>query len=81
MVGGHDTSMALRAACRAMHREADTLLQPHGVTANQFVLMSILAEREGLTQQELATYKPKLVYLDENNNITHTRNTIPVQVA
>jgi len=35
----------------------------------------------GLTQQELASFKPKLVYLDENNQITHTRNTIPVQVA
>jgi len=53
MVGGHDIAMALRAAYWAMHREADALLQPHGVTANQFVLMSILAEREGFTQQEL----------------------------
>ncbi len=53
MVGGHDIAMALRAAYWAMHRDADTLLQPHGVTANQFVLMSILAEGKGLTQQEL----------------------------
>jgi DNA-binding MarR family transcriptional regulator len=53
MVGGHDIAMALRAAYWAMHREADALLQPHGVTANQFVLMSIIAEREALTQQEL----------------------------
>jgi len=35
----------------------------------------------GLNQQELLSYKPKLVYVDENNHITHTRNTIPVQVA
>ena len=34
-----------------------------------------------LTQQELVNFKPKLVYLDENNQVTHTRNTIPVQVA
>jgi len=34
-----------------------------------------------LNQQELVNFKPKLVYLDENNTITHTRNTIPVQVA
>jgi len=34
-----------------------------------------------LSQQELVNFKPKLVYLDENNTITHTRNTIPVQVA
>ena len=30
---------------------------------------------------EAVNHKPKLVYLDEHNNITHTRNTIPVQVA
>jgi len=53
MIGGHDIAMALRAAYWAMHRDADALLQPYGVTANQFVLMSILAEDKGLTQQEL----------------------------
>lgn len=53
MVGGHDIAMALRAANWAIHREADALLQSHGVTANQFVLMSILAEGKVLTQQEL----------------------------
>ena len=30
---------------------------------------------------EAVNHQPKLVYLDEHNNITHTRNTIPVQVA
>ena len=53
MASGHDIAMGLRAAYWAMHREADSLLQPHGVSANQFVLMSIIAECEGLTQQEL----------------------------
>lgn len=41
----------------------------------------IIAAYVGLNQQELASYKPKLVYLNESNEITHTRNTIPVQVA
>ncbi|MDZ7802795.1 aspartate 1-decarboxylase [Thiohalophilus sp.] len=41
----------------------------------------IICAYVGLDQKELASYKPKLVYLDEHNNITHTRNTIPVQVA
>jgi DNA-binding MarR family transcriptional regulator len=53
MIGGHEIAMALRAAYWAMHREADALLQPQGVTANQFVLLSILAEGKALTQQEL----------------------------
>ncbi len=34
-----------------------------------------------LDEKELAAYRPTLVYVDEHNRITHTRNTIPVQVA
>jgi len=41
----------------------------------------IICAYVGINQQELASFKPKLVYLDEQNQITHTRNTIPVQVA
>lgn len=41
----------------------------------------IICAYVGLSQQELATFKPKLVYVDENNRITQTRNTIPMQVA
>ena len=43
--------------------------------------MIIIAAYVGLDQKELATFKPKLVYVDKQNRITHTRNTIPVQVA
>lgn len=35
----------------------------------------------GLNEQELASFKPKLVYVNEKNQITHTGHTIPVQVA
>lgn len=34
-----------------------------------------------LSQQELASYKPLLVYVDANNHVTHMRNSIPVQAA
>ncbi len=34
-----------------------------------------------LEQKELATFKPKLVYVDQNNRITRTSDQIPVQVA
>lgn len=34
-----------------------------------------------LAQQELAGFKPALVYLDEHNHITRTGNAIPVQAA
>jgi len=41
----------------------------------------IIAAYVGVNQQELANFKPKLVYVDEQNKITHTRHTIPTQVA
>jgi len=34
-----------------------------------------------IDQKELASFKPRLVYLDENNQIKNCRNAIPVQVA
>jgi len=41
----------------------------------------IICAYVGLSQQEAAVHQPTLVYVDEHNCITHTRNTIPVQVA
>ena len=41
----------------------------------------IIAAYVQLDEKELATYKPKLIYFDGNNNVTHTANTIPVQAA
>ncbi len=34
-----------------------------------------------LTQNEALQHKPLLVYLDEANKITHSRNSIPIQAA
>lgn len=34
-----------------------------------------------LDEKEVANFKPTLVYLDENNNITHMKSSIPVQAA
>jgi len=50
---GHDVAMALRTAYWTMHRQTDSCLQPLGVTGNQFVLLSLLAREDGVTQQEL----------------------------
>ena len=41
----------------------------------------IICAYVALNQQELVSFKPKLVYVDDKNQITHTRHTIPVQVA
>lgn len=47
-------AMRLRRAYMSMHRHAQQHFAPFGVTADQYVVLSILAEHEGLRQQELA---------------------------
>jgi DNA-binding MarR family transcriptional regulator len=54
MVTGHNIPMGLRAAYLSMHRQTDACLAKYGVTANQFVLLALLADEDGITQQELA---------------------------
>lgn len=41
----------------------------------------IICSYAQLDQKELITFKPRLVYLDQNNRITRTSDQIPVQVA
>ena len=41
----------------------------------------IICTYAGLSVQEVQNHKPVLVYLDEHNRITHSRHSIPVQVA
>lgn len=41
----------------------------------------IICTYASLTENELAAYKPTLVYLDSDNRIKATRNSIPVQAA
>jgi DNA-binding MarR family transcriptional regulator len=79
---GHEIAMALRAAYWAMHRQADACLQPGGVTANQFVLLALLAEEDGVTQRELVdrassdanTVRAMLVALEAKGLLTRARS-------
>ncbi|MGH1486948.1 MAG: aspartate 1-decarboxylase [Cellvibrionaceae bacterium] len=41
----------------------------------------VIAAFGQFSEEEATSYKPKLVYLDENNKVERTSNTIPVQVA
>ena len=50
----------------------------HKAAPNDLIIIAAYVQIE---QRELAKFKPTLVYVDEANHITHTRNTIPVQVA
>jgi DNA-binding MarR family transcriptional regulator len=45
--------LGLRAAYLAMHRQTDACLAKRGCTADQFVLLGLLASDDGVTQQEL----------------------------
>ena len=51
---GSDLAMALRRAYLAMHRRSDAAFAPHGVTADQFVLLAALSRGHALTQRQLA---------------------------
>ncbi|SHF75760.1 L-aspartate 1-decarboxylase [Microbulbifer donghaiensis] len=41
----------------------------------------IIASYAQMTEQEADSFLPKLVYLDENNRVERSSNTIPVQLA
>ena len=49
----HHIAMALRAAYLSMHRQTNAHLARLGITADQFVCLVILAEEDGITQNEL----------------------------
>jgi aspartate 1-decarboxylase len=50
----------------------------HKANPGDLVIIAAYGECE---EKELPLHKPRLVYVDANNRITHTRNAIPVQVA
>jgi DNA-binding MarR family transcriptional regulator len=53
MSAGHELAMQLRMAYLTVHRQTNAALAPLGLTADQFVLLTVLAECEGVTQKEL----------------------------
>ncbi|HON92474.1 MAG: MarR family transcriptional regulator [Phycisphaerae bacterium] len=82
MASGHEIAMGLRAAYWAMHRQTEASLAANGVTADQFVLLSLLAEQDGITQQELVrrassdanTVRAMLVRLERRGLVTRQRH-------
>lgn len=83
MVDGHEIAMALRGAYLAMHRQADAALSPFDLTANQFVLLALLDERDGVPQRDLVgraasdpnTIRPMLTSLQKRGYVV--RETDP----
>lgn len=50
MSNGHELGMWLRKAYLSFHRRANARMLKHGITADQFVLLSVLVRDEGITQ-------------------------------
>ena len=77
MVDGHEIAMALRGAYLSMHRQADAALSPFALTANQFVLLALLNERDGASQRDLVdraasdpnTIRPMLTSLEKKGYV------------
>ena len=78
----HDLAMGLRMAYWAMHRRTDESLARRQVTANQFVLLALLMEEEGITQQDLvlrsssdpSTIRAMLVLLEKKGLVARKRH-------
>jgi len=80
----YDVTNGERFTTYAIRAEAGSgIISVNGAAAHKANVgdVVIICAYVGLDNQELANFKPKLIYLDENNEITQTRNTIPVQVA
>lgn len=41
----------------------------------------IICSYVNVDEKDLVNFKPRLVYVDEKNRVSHTRNAIPVQAA
>ena len=68
----------------AIRAEADSrIISVNGAAAHKARVGDrvIICAYVGMSNAEAEVHKPKLVYLDETNHVTHTRNTIPVQAA
>jgi DNA-binding MarR family transcriptional regulator len=82
MTTGSNLAMALRAAYLALHRRSEAWFAPHGVTADQFVLLATLARGHALTQRELArrmssdpsTVRAMLVLLEQRGLVERDTN-------
>jgi DNA-binding MarR family transcriptional regulator len=83
MKRGHDLAMGLRMAYWALHRRTDESLAKRGVTANQFVLLALLMEEDGITQQDLvlrassdpSTIRAMLVLLEKKGLVARDQHT------
>ncbi len=75
--GNRFTTYAIRA------EEGSKIISVNGAAAHLASPgdLIIICAFVGLDDQEMATYKPNLIYVDEGNNITRRSDSVPLQVA
>ena len=82
MITGREVARALRAAYLALHRQTNACFAEDGVTADQFVLLSALADADAVTQQDLVrrvssdpnTVRAMLLLLEERGLVARERH-------
>jgi DNA-binding MarR family transcriptional regulator len=82
MTSGREIARALRAAYLALHRRTNACLAGDGVTADQFVLLSALADADAANQQELVrrigsdpnTVRAMLLLLESRGHVARDRH-------
>ncbi|MGC9385859.1 MAG: aspartate 1-decarboxylase [Hydrogenovibrio sp.] len=74
--GNRFTTYAIRA------EDHSGIISVNGAAAHKAAPgdLLIIATYANLDENEADAHKPVMVYFDEKNTITHTRNTIPVQM-
>lgn len=74
--GNRFTTYAIRA------EDNSGIISVNGAAAHKAAPgdLLIIATYATMDTEEADEHKPIMVYFDENNQITHTRNTIPVQM-
>jgi DNA-binding MarR family transcriptional regulator len=82
MTLGREIARALRAAYLGLHRQTNDCFARDGVTADQFVLLSALADADAVTQQDLVrrvssdpnTVRAMLLLLEGRGLVVRTRH-------
>jgi DNA-binding MarR family transcriptional regulator len=83
MTSGREVARALRAAYLALHRQTNACFANDRVTADQFVVLSALADADAVTQQELVrrvgsdpnTVRAMLLLLEGRGLVARERHT------
>ena len=75
--GSRFTTYAIRAD------EGSGIISLNGGAARHVAVgdLVIIAAFAGMSEEEASTFKPKLVYVDGDNRISHTNDSIPTQAA